>query len=149
MPTGWPPKTPPDIITGAGRATLAPAISRRKGSMSKKLHPYDRLDLEAERIAQKVSSVLRSYRLSGDGFAEDIPDVFTLWQEIGRRLVEHECDECGPSGWIEIIAIAALRAINQGYDDRGPQDNAAAQERCESIQTLIRLATIDGKPVAP
>jgi hypothetical protein len=117
--------------------------------MSRKLHPYDRLDREAERIAQKVSTALRSYRLSGDGFAEDIPDVFTLWQEIGRRLVEHECDERGPSGRIEIIAIAALRAINQWYDDRDPQHNAAAQEHCEAIKTLIRLATINGKPVAP
>jgi hypothetical protein len=115
-----------------------------------KQQTYDRLDREAERIARKVDAALRSYRLAGDGFADDIPDVATLWETIGRRLVEYECaanDQC-PSGQMEYMALATLKALDRWHEARGASD-AAAQERREAVKTLLRLATVDGRPVAP
>jgi hypothetical protein len=77
---------------------LGPLV--KGNGMSQKLSPDDRLDREAERIARKVSAILYSFRLVGDGFAGDFPDVSTLWERIGRRLAEYECaaSDRGPLG---------------------------------------------------
>ena len=118
-----------------------------KGSgMSKKLSPDDRLDREAERIARKVSAILYSFRLVGDGFAGDFPDVSTLWERIGRRLAEYECgaSDRGPLGQMENIAFGALGALDEWHEARGERDGAPVQER----RKTIRLATVNGMQVA-
>jgi hypothetical protein len=114
--------------------------------MSQKLSPDDRLDREAERIARKVSAILYSFRLVGDGFAGDFPDVSTLWERIGRRLAEYECaaSDCGPLGQMENIAFGALDALDEWHEVRGERDGAIVQER----RKAIRLATVDGMQVA-
>lgn len=130
----------------APRAT----VNSDGGFMSNRLSPYDRLEREAQRIARKVSAVLYSYRLEGAGFADGVPDISTLWERIGRRLVEYECDasDHGPIGQMENIALAALKSLDEWHQARGERDDAAAKERREAVKTLLRLATIDGKPVA-
>jgi hypothetical protein len=112
--------------------------------MSKNLSPDDRLEREAERIARKVSAILYSFRLVGDG--GDFPDVSTLWERIGRRLAEYECaaSDRGPRGQMENIAFGALGALNEWHEARGERGGTPMQERHKAI----RLATVNGMQVA-
>jgi hypothetical protein len=114
--------------------------------MSKKPSPDDRLDREAERIARKVSAILYSFRLVGDAFAGDFPDVSTLWERIGRRLAEYECaaSDRGPHGQMENIALGAMNALDEWHEARGERVGAPTHERHKAI----RLATVDGMQVA-
>lgn len=106
--------------------------------MTKRLDPYERLNREAVRNARKMYVAFCSARLSGDGFANEIPDFATLWEDTGRYLFE-----CAAQDGISIHMRSFVRGMLGAYDASEPP------EVREAIQTILRLATVDGKAVAP
>jgi len=48
--------------------------------------PYQRLAMEAKRVADKIRAALGSAYMSGRGWPLGIPDYVSLYEEIGRIL---------------------------------------------------------------
>jgi hypothetical protein len=110
----------------------------------------------AERIVARMLVALRSARLNRkNGWEGRAPDYLGLYPLIGRRLAE-EAEATDTDIDFDYLMFGILRHLDKKRDpppppDLAPKDYQAAlnrqQQRHKAIKTLLRLTTIDGKPV--
>ncbi len=98
---------------------------------------------EAERIANRVSKALDGAYLKPTD-EDDIPDYLGLMWKIGQLLVVHHClnDNATGAKW---LAEGLMEGLEEWCSKAEmPVLNELVREH---LRALIRLATIDGKPV--
>lgn len=92
-----------------------------------------------ERDARKIAAILKAVRPHPDASGMGIPDYCGACYDVGTAL--YSCHDLGvPAYWLALGILAAHDAAGSSpFDD---EDRIA-------LKTLLRLATVDGKPVEP